>query len=107
MYAIGIGTRKGARVDIPNLEALTQDSGGYIEPLRDPTEISAAVRRICDDLQSQYVLTFEPAHADGRFHEIAVKTRDSRYRVRARSGYVAASPGPNLQSPNTAPRTNP
>lgn len=90
LYAVGIGTRKGAPVDSATLERLTLDTGGYVEPLRDPSEISAAVARICDDLQSQYVLTFEPAHADGRFHDISVTMRDTRYQVRARSGYVAA-----------------
>ncbi len=54
LYAIGIGRRKGEPVDAVLLEGLTTESGGYVEPLRDPTEIPAAVARICDDLQSQY-----------------------------------------------------
>jgi Ca-activated chloride channel family protein len=90
LYAVGIGTRKGAPVDSATLERLTLDTGGYVEPLREPSEISAAVARICDDLQSQYVLTFEPAHADGKFHSISIKLKDTRHRVRARAGYQAA-----------------
>jgi VWFA-related protein len=96
LYAIGIGTRKGAPVDTGTLARLSVDSGGYVEPLRDPSEISVAVARICDDLQSQYVLTFEPAHADGKFHPIFVKVKDGGLRVRARAGYVAAA----KQQPN-------
>ena len=89
MYAIGMGTRTGAPVDVAILERLTTDTGGYVEPLRDPSEISAAVARICDELQSQYVLGFEPAPADGIFHAISVKLKDNRLKARARAGYVA------------------
>jgi VWFA-related protein len=89
IYAIGIGTQKGAAVNVQALEGLTTGSGGYVEPLRDPSEISAAVSRLCDDLQSQYLLAFEPAHADGKYHAISVKTRDKRLRVRTRAGYFA------------------
>ena len=53
LYAIGIGRRKGEPADTVLLEGLTTESGGYVEPLRDPTEMPAAVARICDDLQSQ------------------------------------------------------
>jgi Ca-activated chloride channel family protein len=89
LYAIGMGTSKGAPVDVAILERLTIDSGGYVEPLRDSSEISAAVGRICDELQSQYLLGFEPAHADGSFHTISVKMKHSRHTARARAGYVA------------------
>ena len=60
MYAVGIGTRKGVAVDAALLESLTRDSGGYAAILRDPSQISAAVAGIADDLQSQYLLAFEP-----------------------------------------------
>jgi VWFA-related protein len=91
LYAIGIGTRRGVPVDAGLLKELTNESGGYVEPLRNPSEIPAAVGRICDDLQSQYLLAFEPGHADGSYHAIQVKTKDTRLRVRARAGYVAQS----------------
>ena len=93
LYAIGIGTRRGVAVNTSLLDSLTKESGGYTEPLRNPSEIVAAVARICDDLQSQYVLTFEPAHADGKYHPIRLSTKDTRLKVRTRAGYVAA-PGP-------------
>ena len=89
LYAIGIGTRKGMPVDTVLLEGLTRDSGGYAEPLRDPSAISAAAARIWDDLQSQYLLAFEPGSVDGRYHEIRVRTKDRQLRVRSRAGYVA------------------
>jgi Ca-activated chloride channel family protein len=92
LYAIGIGTRSGP-VDTTVLDGLTKETGGYTEALRNPSEIAAAVARICDDLQSQYLLTFEPGHADGKYHAIRVRTKDSRWKIRTRAGYVAA-PGP-------------
>jgi Ca-activated chloride channel homolog len=90
LYAIGIGTRRGVPVDTNLLHSLSIESGGYTEPLRSPSEIAAAVARICDDLQSQYLLTFEPALADGKYHQIRVTTKDARMKVRTRAGYLAA-----------------
>jgi Ca-activated chloride channel family protein len=89
LYAIGMGTQKGAYVDHINLESLTADTGGYVEAIKDPSEITGAVARIFDELQSQYMVAFEAAHADGKFHEISVTTRNRDLRVRARAGYVA------------------
>ena len=80
-----------ARTSIwPNLESLTVDSGGYVEAINDPAEITAAVARIFDELQSQYMLAFEPSHADGKYHDISVTTKNRDLRVRARAGYEAA-----------------
>jgi Ca-activated chloride channel homolog len=90
LYAIGIGTRRGVPVDVNMLNDLTKESGGYTEPLASPSEIAAAVARICDELQSQYLLAVEPAHADGKYHPIRVRTKDSRLKVRTRAGYVSA-----------------
>jgi len=90
LYAIGMGTGKGAYVDVENLETLTSDSGGYVEAISEPSEISAAVARMFDELQSQYMLAFEPSRADGKYHEITVTTGNRDLRVRARAGYEAA-----------------
>jgi VWFA-related protein len=94
MYAVGIGTRKGVAVDAVLLESLTRDSGGYAAILRDPSQIAAAVAGIADDLQSQYLLAFEPGAADGSYHAIRVRTKDTRLRVRARAGYFASPAAP-------------
>ena len=90
VYAIGMGTGKGAYVDLENLELLTANSGGYVEDITDPAEITAAVARVFDELQSQYVLAFESARADGKYHEISVTHRNRDLHVRARAGYTAA-----------------
>ena len=93
LYAIGMGTGKGAHVDLENLESLTADSGGYVEAINEPSEITAAVGRIFDELQSQHMLAFEPAHTDGKYHDISVTTRNRELRVRARAGYTAPESG--------------
>ena len=90
VYAIGMGTGKGAYVDLPNLETLTANSGGYVEAINDPAEITAAVARMFDELQSQYTLAFESVRADGKYHEIQVTMKNRDLRVRARAGYQAA-----------------
>lgn len=89
LYAIGMGTGKGAYVDLVNLETLTANSGGYVEDINDPAQITEATARIFDELQSQYVLGFESAHADGKYHQLEVTTRNRDLQVRARAGYVA------------------
>ena len=90
VYAIGMGTGKGAFVDVDNLETLTINSGGYVEAISDPARITSAVSRVFDELQSQYMLAFEPAHADGKSHDIVVTTKNKDLQVRARTGYTAA-----------------
>ena len=84
------GRGKGAYVDLENLESLTVNSGGYVEAINDPSKIRPPLRRIFDELQSQYMLAFRPAHADGKHHDISVKTKNGDLRVRARAGYTAA-----------------
>jgi VWFA-related protein len=91
VYAIGMGTGKGAYVDLENLELLTANSGGYVEDITDPAEITGAVARVFDELQSQYVLAFEPVNADGKYHEIEVTHKNRELRVRGRAGYQAAA----------------
>jgi VWFA-related protein len=89
VYAIGMGTGKDAYVDVQNLETITGDTGGYVEAIDDPANISAAVARVFDELQTQYMLAFEPAHADGKYHDIQVTLKNRDLRVRARAGYLA------------------
>jgi VWFA-related protein len=89
VYAIGMGTGKGAFVDLENLEVVTGTTGGYVEAIDDPAKISDAVAHVFDELQTQYMLAFEPAHTDGKYHDIEVTTRNRDLRVRARTGYVA------------------
>ena len=82
--------REKVPMSIENLELLTADSGGYVEDINDPAEISAAVARVFDELQSQYVLAFESSRTNGKYHEISVTHQNRDLHVRARAGYTAA-----------------
>ena len=80
----------GGRVNASALRDLTDDSGGRTEIIRGAGDLDAATAGIADELSRQYFLAYPaPGHADGRWHEIEVEVRDSRYRVRARRGYIA------------------
>ena len=86
----GVVFGAGDRVNASALRDLTDDSGGRTEVIRDAGDLAAATAGIADELSRQYFLAYPaPGHADGRWHEIEVEIRDSRYRVRARRGYIA------------------
>jgi hypothetical protein len=88
LYAIGLGPDPQL-MNLPLLETLTAGSGGYVELPGRAADLSASVARICDELQSQYLLGFEPAHSDGKVHPITVTVKNRGLKVRARAGYVA------------------
>ena len=88
LYAIGLGPDPQL-MNRSLLQTLTADSGGYVELPRGVADLSAAVARVCDELQSQYLLGFEPSRADGQVHSIKVTVRNSDLKVRSRAAYVA------------------
>ena len=88
LYAVGWGPDPQL-MNRSLLERLTAESGGYVELPRSLADLSAAVARVCDELQSQYLLGFEPERADGQMHPIKVTVKKSGVNVRARAGYVA------------------
>ena len=77
-------------VNPTTLREITDESGGRTEVVTTSAELSAASARIAEELNHQYVMGFTPAHAsDGKFHTLRVRTHNTTYKVRARSGYVA------------------
>ena len=94
VYAIGIDSPQpqplNTRVNVQALSDLTTETGGHAEIVRDSADLAAATARIAEELNSQYMLGYSPAHgADGQYHSIRVKANIAGYRVRARNGYVA------------------
>jgi len=78
-------------VDARALRALTDDSGGRTEIVKDPRDLNPATTGIADELSKQYYLGYPSAgKKDGRWHAIRVEVRNKAYRVRARRGYVAS-----------------
>lgn len=59
----------------------------------DTNDLSAGLRRVADDLSSYYLLGYYSSNKlDGRFHKITVRVKRPGVEVRARRGYLAASP---------------
>jgi Ca-activated chloride channel homolog len=72
------------------LREITDDSGGRTQVVSSSGELVAALVRISEELNSQYVLGYtSPRSADWQYHSIRVKVRGADYQVRARRGYVA------------------
>ena len=94
VYAIAIdplGTPPlNARVNLPALAELTDQSGGRTLVVRSTSDMLTALGEIAEELDNQYLLGYvPPSPDDGAFHGIRVRIRDHPYRVRARNGYLA------------------
>jgi Ca-activated chloride channel homolog len=95
VYAIAIDARAtqaiNARVNPQALREITDQSGGRTEVIETTADLQTATARIAEELSSQYLLGYASSHgADGRYHSIRVRAKNTEYRVRARNGYVAA-----------------
>ena len=81
-----------SRLNVSALRAITDDSGGRTEVVRNIRDLTPATDGIADELSRQYYLGYSsPGHRDGRWHTIRVEARDGSFRVRARRGYIASS----------------
>ena len=79
------------RVNSLALRAITDDTGGRTEIIRELRDLDAATSRIADELSKQYSLGYvAPGEHDGRWHTIRVEVRDRNLLVRARRGYFAS-----------------
>jgi VWFA-related protein len=69
-------------------------------------DLSGSFRKIVDDLSSYYLLGYySSGKLDGKFHPIAVRVKRPGVRVRARRGYLAATPGAATAAAATAAAT--
>jgi VWFA-related protein len=71
------------------LARLASDTGGFL--VEQSNDLSSAFRRIDEDTQFHYLLTYSPANTafDGKFRTIQVKVRRPGVQVFARKGYRA------------------
>jgi hypothetical protein len=71
------------------LGQLAEETGGFL--VRDTNDLKSAFRRIEEDMQFHYVLTFAPSNQDfdGKFRNLDVRVRRPATRVFSRQGYYA------------------
>ena len=71
------------------LARLAEDTGGFL--VRDTNDLGSAFRRIEEDNQFHYMLTYSPKNErfDGKFRTIGVKVRRDGAQVFSRKGYFA------------------
>jgi VWFA-related protein len=71
------------------LGSLSDQTGGFL--IHDTNDLASALRRIDDDMNGYYFLTYVPQNKDydGRFRRITVKVGRSNVEVQSRQGYYA------------------
>jgi hypothetical protein len=84
VYAIGL---QGAGLS-GELKDLARDTGGGHFTVSRKDDLGSTFTRVVDELHHQYVIGFVQPEADGRTHEVRLKTRDGSS-VRARATYLA------------------
>jgi VWFA-related protein len=73
------------------LEKLTRETGGFVLPARENSDLKGAFRTIEKILRGQYALGYPPPdlEANGSFRSIEVTSNKRGLRVHARNGYYA------------------
>jgi Ca-activated chloride channel homolog len=94
VYALAIDDPAGAaiasRFSPETLNEIAGQGGGYVEVIRQSSDLLGATERIATELNNQYTLAYLPPHpGDGKYHSIRVRARNDEYKVRARRGYIA------------------
>lgn len=79
--------RKGPEL----LDALAEETGGRLYPVRNLDELPAISELISKDVRTQYVLGYSPQNAnrDGKYHRVKVTVNSPELRTYYRPGYYA------------------
>ncbi len=79
--------RPATRINPYTIAEIAAQANGYSEVIHGTNELDAALTRVSDELNHQYMLSYEPATpADGRMHTVRVSVPNRNYIVRARRG---------------------
>lgn len=84
-----VDARPATRVNPYTLASIAAQGNGYSEVIHDTGELGAALTRVADELDHQYMLAYEPTTpANGSVHLLRVKVPSHDYVVRARQGVL-------------------
>jgi VWFA-related protein len=76
---------------LTSLRTLAENTDGLA--IVDSNDLAKGLRRVVDDLSSYYLLGYySSGPLDGKFHSINVRVKRAGVQVRARRGYLAATP---------------
>jgi Ca-activated chloride channel family protein len=71
------------------LKKLAEETGGDYVEVKNTSDIASTFKRMAHELHSQYMISFAPAHLDGRVHKLTVKVKKPGMTTRARRSYLA------------------
>jgi VWFA-related protein len=87
---------------LTTLRTLAENTDGIA--IVDTNDLTKGFRRVVDDLSSYYLLGYySSGRLDGRFHPITVRVKRPGVQVRARRGYLAATPAEMTAARPAAP----
>jgi Ca-activated chloride channel family protein len=79
--------RPATRVNPYTIAEIAAQGNGYSDVVRGTGDLDAALARVSDEINHQYMLSYEPATpANGRMHTVRVTVPNGNYVVRARRG---------------------
>ena len=89
IYAIGLGRAVQSRDLQKLMSQIANVSGGRAFSTDNPTELDEIFHQILEDLRNQYLLAYPTPGSvrDGAWHSIKLRTKNGKYKVRAREGY--------------------
>ena len=80
------------RTRVETLRTLAENTDGLA--MVNSNDLAGGFKRIVDDLSSYYLMGFySNGRLDGKFHSLTVRVKRPGIQVRARRGYLAATPG--------------
>jgi VWFA-related protein len=89
------------RTRVTSLRTLAEATDGLA--IVQTNDLAGGLKRVVDDLSSYYLLGYySTAKLDGKFHSISVRVKRPGIQVRARRGYLAATPGTAAAATATA-----
>jgi len=81
--------RPATRINPSTIAELAAQGNGYSDVIPKTEDLDAALTRVSDELNHQYMMSYAPATpADGRMHTVRVSVPNGNYVVRARLGVV-------------------